>query len=143
MALGPVDLLVVRFPGNQFKGEIAPALAELVDQGTIRVIDLLLAVKDSDGNLEILEADSLSPEDAGDLGNLVSDPVRLFSEDDVETFAATLEPNSAAALLLFENTWAAHFRETLENAKAELVMFERIPRAVVEDLTGVPSTAGD
>jgi hypothetical protein len=134
MALGPVDMLVVRFPENDFKGEIIPALADLVNGGTIRVLDLIFGVKDSNGDLEIVEGDSLENDDARDLGALVSDPLRLLTEDDVETFAEVLEPNSSAALLLFENTWAAPFRQALTNANAELIMFERIPRAVIEDL---------
>jgi hypothetical protein len=134
MALGPVDMLVVRFPENDFKGEIIPALADLVNGGTIRVLDLIFGVKDANGNLEIVEGDSLENDDARDLGALVSDPLRLLTEDDVETFAEVLEPNSSAALLLFENTWAAPFRQALTNANAELIMFERIPRAVIEDL---------
>jgi hypothetical protein len=134
MALGPVDMLVVRFPENDFKGEIIPALADLVNGGTIRVLDLIFGVKDSNGDLEIVEGDSLGNDDARDLGALVSDPLRLLTEDDVETFAEVLEPNSSAALLLFENTWAAPFRQALTNANAELIMFERIPRAVIEDL---------
>jgi Family of unknown function (DUF6325) len=135
MALGPVDVLVVKFPGNKFKGEIAPALNDLVDSGTIRVLDLLFATKDADGNVEAIEADSLNIEDFPDLGRFVVDPIRIFSEEDVATFGTALEPNSSAALLLFENTWAGRFTEALINANAELVMFERIPRAVIEDLT--------
>lgn len=135
MSLGPVDLLVVKFPGNQFKGEIAPALTELVEAGTIRVIDILFANKDEDGKVEMVEVNDLAFDDVRRFDPVVTDVTDMLSEEDVRTFASALEPNSSAALLLFENTWATHFRDTLANAKAEVMVFERIPRAVIDDLT--------
>ena len=130
MSYGPIELLVVKFPGNQFTGEIAPALKELVEAGTIRVIDLLFVNKDADGAVDVVEIN--------DLGDATSPPstrssrelAGLLSEDDARYFAAALEPNSSAALLLFENTWAARFAQAVRNANGELVLNERIPRAV-------------
>jgi hypothetical protein len=136
MSLGPVDLLVLKFPGNQFKGEIAPALTELVENGTIRVIDILFANKDEDGKVEMVEVNDLAFDDVRRFDPVVTDVTDMLSEEDVHTFASALEPNSSAALLLFENTWATRFRDALANANAEVMTFERIPHAVIEEMTG-------
>jgi hypothetical protein len=134
MALGPVELLVVKFPGNQFKGEIAPALTDLVEQGTIRVIDILFVNKDADGTVEMVEINDLDDDNYTVFDPVVSDVTSLLTADDVAAFSAALEPNSSAALLLFENSWATRFRDALVNANAELVVSERLPRAAVEAL---------
>src|SRR5688572_6781953 len=115
MALGPVELLVVKFPGNQFKGEIAPALTELVESGTIRVIDILFANKDENGTIEMVEINDLDDDNYRVFDPVVEDITGMLSHDDIESFQAALEPNSSAALLLFENTWAIKFRDALLN----------------------------
>jgi uncharacterized membrane protein len=132
MSLGPVELLVVKFPGNQFKGEIAPALTELVESSAIRVIDILFVNKDENGKVEMVEINDLDDDNYAVFDPIVSDVTSMLNEDDVEAFSEALGPNSSAALLLFEDTWATRFRDALENAKAELVLSERIPRAVIE-----------
>jgi len=133
-SIGPVELLVVRFPGNQFKGEIAPALEELVQGGTIRIIDLLFAMKDENGTLSIAEVRELPDKELVVLAPLVSGNNAFLSEDDIEQVAAMLDNNSAAAVLLFENTWATRFRESLTNANAELIYNIRIPYTVIQEL---------
>ena|SRR5215211_4684901 len=132
MTLGPVELLVVKFPGNQFKGEIAPALTALVESGMIRVIDILFVNKDENGKVEMVEINDLDDDNYAVFDPIVSDVTSMLNEDDVKAFSEALAPNSSAALLLFEDTWAMRFRDALENAKAELVVSERIPRAVIE-----------
>ena len=134
MTLGPVDLLVVKFPGNQFKGEIAPALTALVESGTIRVIDLLFANKYENGRVEMVEINDLDDADFRRFDPVITDVTDILTDDDVETLTAALEPNSSAALLLFENTWATKFVDALRNAQGELVMSERIPRVVIDEL---------
>jgi hypothetical protein len=141
MTLGPVELLVVKFPGNQFKGEIAPALTELVENGTIRVIDILFANKDADGKVEMVEVNDLDDDDFRRFDPVVTDVTDLLNAEDVDVLTRALEPNSSAALLLFEDTWATRFRDALVNANAELVLNERIPRAVIEELTADSVTA--
>jgi hypothetical protein len=135
MSLGSIELLVVKFPGNQFKGEIAPALTELVENGTIRVIDILFANKDADGTVEMVEVNDLDDADVRRFDPVVTDVTDLLNAEDVDALTRALEPNSSAAVLLFENTWATRFRDALVNANAELVLNERIPRAVIEELT--------
>jgi uncharacterized membrane protein len=134
MSLGPVDFFAVKFPGNQFHGEIAPALKELVDSGTIQIVDLTFARKDADGNVEIVEMHDLDDEAYKLFESMVTDVNGMLSDEDVAMIANTLEPNSSAALMLFENSWARRFIESLENAKAEVVISERVPRVVINQL---------
>jgi uncharacterized membrane protein len=134
MAIGPIELLVVKFPGNQFKGEIAPALQELVQNGTIHVIDLIFAIKDEEGTLAVLELNDLGDESLAVFEPEPSELSGTLTEDDARTLAGGLENNSSAAILLFENTWATKFVEAMRNANGELILSERIPRAVIDEL---------
>ena len=109
MAIGPIELLVVKFPGNQFKGEIAPALKELVDSGTIQIIDLIFAMKDEEGTLAILELDALGDETLAVFEPQPSELSGSLTEDDARSLSGGLENNSSAAIMLFENTWATKF----------------------------------
>jgi uncharacterized membrane protein len=135
VALGPIEMLVVKFPGNKFSGEIIPALGELVENGTVRIVDLLFAVKNKDGEVTVLEFGDLAPDIFGQWDPLVSDVTPMLNEDDARELTASLENNSSAALLLFENTWATRFVDAVSNARGEVVVNERIPRAVVQELT--------
>ena len=134
MALGPIELLVVKFPGNQFKGEIAPALQELVENGTIHVIDLIFAIKDEEGTLAVLELNDLGDEKLAVIAPVESELSGTLTEDDARSLTGGLENNSSAAIMLFENTWAARFAEALRGANAELILNERIPRVVIDEL---------
>ncbi len=133
MPLGPVELLVVSFPGNQFKGEIAPALRDLEDSGTIRVIDLLFIEKGPEGAVAIVELDSLDEATYAALKPLVSEVSGLISEEDAMEVAENLPPNSSVAALLFENIWAKRFVDAMDRAHGRVEMIERIPRAAVEE----------
>jgi Family of unknown function (DUF6325) len=141
MSLGPVELLIVSFPGNQFKGEIAPALKELVDNGTIRVIDILFVNKDENGKVEMVEINDLDDDDLSTFDPVVSDVTGLLTEDDIQHLSKLLDNNSSAAMMLFENTWATKFRDALLNANAQLVLNERIPRAVIEEVAAAREQA--
>lgn len=134
MSLGPVDFFAVKFPGNQFSGEIAPALKELVDSGTIQIVDLTFARKDADGNVEVVELHDLDEEAYKLYESLVVDVNGMLSDEDVDMIANALEPNSSAALMLFENSWARRFIESLQHAQAEVVISERVPRVVIDQL---------
>ena len=130
--IGPVDYMIVAFPGNQFKGEIAPALADLVDAGTIRIIDIAFVGKDADGDTVAFELTELDPEVQKGLDNLGIEVEGLFNEDDLKDAGEALEPNSSAALLVWENVWAREVAQALRNAGGELVAFERLPHDVVQ-----------
>ncbi len=132
MTYGPIELVAISFPGNQFSGEIIPALQELVDTETIRIIDIVFAIKDEDGNVEVVEVDDMPEEQSSVYAPSVSEVSGLLSGEDVQRLAAALEPNSSAGLMLFENTWAAKFVNAVLNANGQVILNERIPRAVIE-----------
>src|SRR5215216_6349762 len=134
MSLGPVEMIVVKFPGNKFTGEITPALADLVDKGLIRIIDLLFVAKDADGTILVEELANLGDGEFAQFEAVVSDVNGMLNEADAQQFGGLLEPNSSAGLLLFEHTWATDFADALANADGELLYAERIPRAVIEAL---------
>jgi Family of unknown function (DUF6325) len=140
MSLGPIELLMLRFPGNRFRGEIAPALADLVDSGTVRVIDLLFAIKDADGVIDVLELTDME----GDLSVFApatSDLADTLTEDDARVLSQSLPNNSSAAILLFENTWAKTFVDAVSRANGEVLLNERIPRAAVDELIAARADA--
>jgi hypothetical protein len=134
MSIGPVELLLVKFPGNQFKGEIVPALKELIEANTIRIIDVLFVKKDHAGNVTILEINELDDDAYDAFESVVSDVVGIASESDALHFATALENNSSAAMLLFENIWATRFRDAILNANGQVLFNERIPKAVIDTL---------
>jgi hypothetical protein len=125
--LGPVDWIVVEFPGSKFKGEIAPILDDLVERGTVRVLDLLLIRKGEDGELEFFELSDLDESEIGTLRAYETELATLLSEDDVIAVAASVEPGSTAALLVWENRWAAPFGSAVRRAGGQLVASGRIP----------------
>jgi uncharacterized membrane protein len=131
--LGPVEYIVVHFAGNRFTGDIAPALAELVERGLVRIIDLAVVSKDADGSVAILEMQELSPEVAAAFVKLEGAVSGLLSEADLDAVAEALEPGNTAAALLFEQVWATRFAEAVRAAHGELVLAERIPHAVVSE----------
>jgi uncharacterized membrane protein len=130
--LGPVDYMIVAFPGNQFKGEIAPALAKLVENGTIRIIDLAFVAKDSEGDVAAFELTDIDPEVQKGFENMGVEVNGLFNDDDLRAAGEELEPNSSAALLVWENVWARDVAQALRNAGGELLDFERLPHEVVQ-----------
>jgi uncharacterized protein DUF6325 len=129
--IGPVEYMIVAFPGNKFKGEIVPALADLVEAGTIRIIDLAFVGKDADGETIAFELSDLDPAVADLFGSLDHEVGFLFNEDDLLDAAGRLEPNMSAALLVWEDVWATKLVAALRNAGGELVDLQRIPREVV------------
>ena len=130
--IGPVDFAVVAFPGNQFRGEIAPAISELVDAGTIRVIDIAFVGKGADGDAVAMELTELDPDEQAALESAGVEVGGLFNEDDLMDIAADLEPNNSAAVLVWENVWARKVTQAMRDAGGELVTFERLPHEVVQ-----------
>ena len=126
-ALGPVDWIVVEFPGSRFKGEIAPMLSDLVERDLIRVLDLVVLKKDADGTLEAFELSDLDESEIGGLRAHETELAMLLSEDDVNAVAAAIEPGSSAAVLVWENKWAAPFGSAVRRAGGQLVASGRIP----------------
>ena len=130
--IGPVQYLVVAFPGNKFKGEIAPALAEQVEAGTIRLIDVAFVGKDEDGEVAAFELMDLDPDVREGLENLGVDVQGMLNEDDLNAAAEELEPNSSAALLVWEDVWAKEVAQAMRDAGGVLFDFGRLPHEVVQ-----------
>jgi hypothetical protein len=140
MAIGPVEYIIVGFPGNKFNGDIAPELAKLVESGTIRILDLLFITKDADGNTAAIEFDD--HDDVALFSELDGEVGGFISEEDVEYAAADLEPNSSAALLVWEDVWATPFVEALRASGAVLVEGSRIPHDLIEAVEAELAAAG-
>ncbi len=128
-AMGPVDYILVEWPGRQPNGQAMPHLVDLVDRGLIRIIDLTFITKDEDGNVAGLELADLG--DVAELAIFEGASSGLIDDDDVAAAAAVLEPGTSAALLVYENAWAAPFAAAVRRSGGELVASGRIP---VEDL---------
>jgi hypothetical protein len=132
MPLGPVEYILIAFPGNKFSGRIVPALQELVASGTIHIIDLLFIKKDADGNLLVVELDNADPDEAAPFAELDGEYGDLLTQEDIELAAAELPPNSSAGLLVWENVWAARFAAAVRAADGQVIANERVSHAVVE-----------
>ncbi len=129
--LGPIDYLVVEFPGARLRGEALPLLVDLVDRGIVRVLDLVFIRKDPDGSVVAVEVRDLDRDGDLDVEVLVGASSGLLGRDDLEQAAAAVEPGSAAGIVLYENVWAVPFIGALRRAGGQLVAAGRIP---AEDL---------
>jgi hypothetical protein len=137
MTTGPVEYIIVGFPGNKFTGEIVPELLTLVDSGTVKILDLIFIGKDAAGEVLAFEIDEL--DDAVGFGELEGEFGGLISPEDIEFAASQLAPNSSAALLIWEDLWAAPFAAAVINSGGVLLQGARIPRDLIEPaLTALP-----
>jgi uncharacterized membrane protein len=135
MALGPIEVLVVGFPGNQFNGEILPELERLVEAETISIVDGLLVRKDENGDVEFVEfSEDDANADAARLAALLDQVESLISDEDVAELTEALEPDSSAAMLVFEHTWAKPFRDAIMASGGVLTANFRVPGLVVDEL---------
>jgi hypothetical protein len=135
MALGPIEVLVIGFPGNRFNGEILPELERLVESGTISIVDGLFLRKDGGGDVEFYELSEVgSDESVARLAGLLDEVEALISDEDVAELAAGLEPDSSAAMLVFEHTWAKPFRDAIVGSGGVLAANFRVPGMVVDEL---------
>ena len=127
--LGPVDYLVVEFPADKadFSGEMAKELSALIDRDVVRVLDLILLKKELDGSVEGFEAHDFGDTDLSGLRGLETELALLLAEEDVEAIGAALEPGSVAAVLVWENVWAAPFGSAVRRSGGQLVAGGRIP----------------
>jgi hypothetical protein len=132
MALGPVDIVIIGFPGNKFTGKIAPALMELVESGTVRVIDLLFVSKDADGITTTIDISDLDPEAGPAFLEVSVAEHGALGPEDAEEVADDLPPDSSALLIAFENSWAAKFVAACREADAVVIDQIRIPADVAE-----------
>jgi hypothetical protein len=140
MAMGPVEYIIVSFPGNKFSGEMVPELAALIDSRTVRILDLVFVRKDADGNVDSLEFDQL--DELAPYADIDGDVGGLAGPEDIEHAAALLEPNSSAALLIWEDLWALPLVEAIRNSGGVLVEGARVPRELVEEAFEELESAG-
>ncbi len=130
--MGPVDYIVVKFPGNRFNGKIIPELVDLENRDIIRILDFVFVLKDENGDLSVTEAKDLK-EESGALAELTANTGEWFYEGDINALAESLENNSSAGILLVENIWAIRFKEALLDSKAELIDMGRIPPETIAE----------
>jgi Family of unknown function (DUF6325) len=139
--MGPIDYVLVEWPGRQPNGEVAPHLVDLVDRGLIRILDLALIAKDEDGTVAGIELADLG-DGAGELSVFEGAASGLLGDEDVSEAGAALEPGTSAALLVFENTWAAPFVGAVRRSGGQLVASGRIPvQDVLDALDAAESNA--
>jgi uncharacterized protein DUF6325 len=134
MNIGPVEYLILGFPGNQFTGQIVPELAKLIDGGLVRIIDLTFIMKDATGDVTVVEFDAV--EELAAFAGLDAEVGGILTDEDVAHAALSLEPNSSAALLIWEDTWAAPFAAAVRNANGVILEGARIPREIIEEAMG-------
>ena len=138
---GPIDYILVEWPGQQPNGEVAPHLVDLVDRGLIRILDLALIAKDEDGSVAGIEIEELG-DGAMELSVFEGASSGLLSEEDIDEAGGVMEPGTSAALLVFENTWAAPFAAAVRNSGGQLVASGRIPvQAVLAALDAAESAS--
>lgn len=123
---------MIEFEGSRFRGDIVPALAEVVDLGIIRIIDMVFVTKDESGSVRGLELDALDDDEAEAVAPVTDDVMGLLSEEDVRRVGAALTRGSSAAMVVFEHSWAARLQQAIRDANGRLVAMERIPVDVVE-----------
>lgn len=127
--MGPVDVALILFEGNEFNGDVAPALAELQQDGTVRIIDLAFVSKDPEGAVSVVEATDTAVADA--YAAVSEDPLDLLSDEDLEGLADQLDANSSALAIVWENTWAARLAGAVRGSGGQVVAQYRIPHETV------------
>jgi hypothetical protein len=141
VSIGPVEYAIIGFPGNQFNGEIVPALEALVESGTVRIVDLLFISKDADGNIDAFEYEDHAELAAfSTLGQALDG---LLNDEDVVMAAEVLEPNSSAVFIVWENCWAREFSQAVLGSGGVVIAGERIPHQIVVDAMAQLGLSGD
>lgn len=132
MELGPLEFVVLSFEGNNFHGEVATALHNAVEAGTIRIVDIIFIKRDPSGTISLLELGDIDSETADAYSKEVEDVTGILSQSDIESIAEVIEPNSAALIMLFEHTWAKELRSAVLRANGRLVGGGLIPADAVD-----------
>jgi Family of unknown function (DUF6325) len=123
--MGPIDYVVLAWPVGRPRGEVAPLIVNLVERGIIRILDIAFVSKDADGNLEVLDLEHLGP--GGEFAEFEGASSGLMDFEDMKEAAANLEPNSSAAILVWENRWAAPVAIAIRRSGGLLLDSGRIP----------------
>ena len=140
--MGPIDYVVIGFPDGKPKGEAAPLLMDLVARGIIRILDLMFIRKEADGSVAGLEISDLDSQGAGEFVAFAGASSGLLTDEDRQEAADVLDPDTAAAVIVFENRWAAPFARAMREAGGQLIAFDRIPvQAVLAALDATEQAA--
>lgn len=140
--IGPIDYLLVEFPGSKLTGEGLPILADLVDRGIIHILDLVFVKKDLDGTVTVVALDDLVAGGTMNLAVFRGAASGLVGSDDIAQAGSVLEPGNSAGLLVYENSWAAPFVAAMRRAGAQVVANGRIPvQDVIDTLDATESAA--
>jgi hypothetical protein len=131
--LGPIEYAILEFPGTNIGTEMLPPLRELVQKNIVRIIDLIVVIKDADGNVRSAELGEMSPDEASVFEGLNAEVLDLFNAEDIELAAADMAPNTTAAMLVWENVWASDFMKALRNVGGRVATNDRIPAQIIED----------
>ena len=129
---GPVELAVIEFPGSQFTGEIAPAMADLIERGILTILDLVFITKELDGSVSNVELMNLDDEYAEPFRALEGEVNGLLSDVDLQTVGAALSPGSSAVAIVWENTWARDLVTAVRGAGGRLVAHDRLDAETVQ-----------
>jgi YD repeat-containing protein len=138
MDLGPVEYLMLTFPGNKFNGQISKALGDLVESGTIRILDLTFIIKDPDGTTAAFEYDEL--EEVVGFDDIDGHADGLLRAEDLEMAAEALTPDSSALLMVWEDLWASDFQAAVIACGGEVITGERVPREIVQSAFAGPDS---
>lgn len=133
MTYGPIDFLAIGFKTDQLTGEGMAELIDLVEKEIVRVIDLVIVLKDEVGEVQVLEIEELDPETLAIFDPLDVEVSGIIQMEDIELIAAEMENNTTAALLLYENLWAIKFGEAVTRSSGRMLMFDRIPFEVINE----------
>ncbi len=129
--LGPISYLIVQFPGNKMTGEGFPILVDLVDRGVVRILDLMFVTRDADGSMVAMELADFDADGELDLAVFEGASSGLLDSSDLADASEVIDPGSSAAILIFENSWAASFTQALRGGGAELVAAGYIPQDAI------------
>jgi Family of unknown function (DUF6325) len=130
MEVGPIEYIVVGFPGNKFNGQIVPELAKLIESTTVRILDLIFVGKDDNGDVVAFEFDQL--DELGAFASLEGEVGGVLTDEDVAYAAALLEPGNSAALLIWEDLWAAPFAAAVRDSGGILLESARVPHELAQ-----------
>ncbi len=140
VAVGPVEYLVVAFPGSRFTGAIAPALAEAVASKAVRILDLTFVYRTEDGAIETVELEDLDPDDLVSFEPVEGEVTGMLNSEDIRTLGEGVPPGSSAALIVWEDLWALPITEAVRASGGRLVAHERIPAEVAEAAVAAAAT---
>jgi hypothetical protein len=135
VTLGPLEYVVVGFEGNRFDGSIAEAIGKVVENKTIRLVDVVFVGRDGEGNAAIVELDNKDDPRFASFAPLLGDSMALFTPEDLETIAESLPPDTSGLALLFEHRWAEDIKDAMAAAGGFLVTRTVVPPEVLEDVS--------